>query len=264
MKRIVLTALDYGTAFGVDRAIRALLADNRLTAVGCVAASDRWPREYLPLRDQVETVARRTRVGLTLALARPYAPVSDPAREALGPRFPAPRYYSLRAPLGLLPSMALKAEIEAQFQRFQDYYGRQPSFVALADGLDRNAGIVKLVVEVMAERYREDWPEFLFTQPERLRSRLLARRIRKFGGDVNREAVSLPMTNDPKELHRFFWRGLEGRSDGTTVWCSPAQADEHLRSLAARSEIEARETQFAYLDSPDFLLALTEKDIFLF
>ena len=264
MKRIVLTALDYGTAFGVDRAIRALLADNRLTAVGCVAASDRWPREYLPLRDQVETVARRTRVGLTLVLSRPLAPLSDPAREALGPRFPAPRYYALRAPLGLLPSLALKAEIVAQLERFQDYYGQPPAFVALADGLDRNAGIARLVVDVMAERYREDWPDFLFSQPERLRSRLLARRIRKLGGDTNREAVTLPLVEDPKALHRFFWRGLEGRRDGTTVWCAPGQADEHLRSLATTAEIACRETQFAYLDSPDFLLALTEKDIFLF
>ncbi|MDJ0930195.1 ChbG/HpnK family deacetylase [Breoghania sp.] len=258
MKRIVLTVLDYGTAFGVDRAIRTLLADNRLTAVGCVAASDRWPREYLPLRDQVNMVVQRTRVGLTLALSRPFASISDPAREVSGPRFPAPRYYSARGMLGLLPNLALKMEIEAQLSRFEEYYGRPPAFIALHDGLDHKPGVVKLVVEVMGERFRSDWPDFLFSAPERLRSKLLARQIRKLSGDTNHEAVSLPLTTEPGALHRFFWRGLEGRRDGTSVWCAPAQRDDHLRKLAPEAEIEARDAQFTYLDSPDFLLALTE------
>ncbi|WP_321342626.1 ChbG/HpnK family deacetylase [Breoghania sp.] len=264
MKRIVLTALDYGTAFGVDRAIRTLLADNRLTGVGCVVASNRWSREYLPLREQVEDKGSRTRIGLTLALCRPFAPVSDPARQVFGPRLPAPRYYAMRRPIGLLPAAAIKAEIAAQVKSFEDYYGRRPAFVAMRDQMDRNAVLAKLAVEVMAETYGVEMPDFLFSQPERLRSRLLARRIRRLGGETNREAVTLPLTEDASLLHRFFWRALEGRRDGTTVWCAPAEPDEHLRSMASDAEAHARQAQFNYLNSSDFLLALTEKDIFLF
>ncbi len=264
MKRIVLTALDYGIAFGVDRAIRTLLADSRLTAVGCLAASDRWSREYLPLREQVEDKSSRTRIGLTLAFCRPFAPVSDPARAIFGERLPGPRYYTLRRPAGLLPAAAIKAEIAAQIQCFEDYYGRRPAFIAMYDQMDRNIALAKLVVEVLVERFGENLPDFLFSEPERLRSRLLARRIRKLGGQTNREAVTLPLTEEASQLHRFFWRALEGRRDSTTVWCAPAEPDKNLRSMTSDAEAHARQAQFHYLNSSDFLLALTEKDIFLF
>ena len=81
MKRILLTSADYGLAFGVDRALRELISAGALSAVGCLVVSDLWSREYLPLRDTVDNVRHQTLVGLTLALTRPFAPLS--VREAL-------------------------------------------------------------------------------------------------------------------------------------------------------------------------------------
>ena len=80
MKRILLTSPDYGLAFGVDRALRELISAGALSAVGCLVVSDLWSREYLPLRDTVDSVRHRTLVGLTLTLTHPFAPLSMRAR----------------------------------------------------------------------------------------------------------------------------------------------------------------------------------------
>ena len=44
MKQITLGALDYGLAFGVDRALRDLAVNGRLSAIDALVTTELWPR----------------------------------------------------------------------------------------------------------------------------------------------------------------------------------------------------------------------------
>ncbi len=263
MKRIVLTASDYGLAFGVDRAIRDLVSAHRMSAVGCLVVSDLWSREFMPLRDCVEQAGGRTPVGLTLVLSGAYEPVSGSARKIFGNRFPSPGYYARRGRLGLLPDEILGLEIRAQFDRFVEFYGTQPAFVALHDGLDRKPGVARVLVDALEEPISQG-VSVLFRQPQRWGCRRQARRIGKLGGSCNPGSAEMPMINDADALHKFFWSTLDGQPDNTCVWCRPGTGDDRLRRLESAEDIEMRQAQRDYLNGHRFLLALTEKERFLF
>ena len=69
MKRITLGALDYAVAFGVVRTLRSLLLEGRLSAVGCLVASELWSREFKPMQDVAQKVGNRALIGVTLAFS---------------------------------------------------------------------------------------------------------------------------------------------------------------------------------------------------
>ena len=263
MKRIVLTASDYGLAFGIDRSIRELVAGNRLSAVGCLVVSDLWSREYLPLRECVDRAGGRTAVGLTVVLSGSFEPLTPHAKRIFNGHFPSTGFFARRGLFGLLPDEILMEEIRGQFGRFEEVYGEPPEFVTLHEELDRKPGVAKLLVEALNERIAQGLI-VLFHEPRRWRNRRLARRIGKLGGGSNPDAISMTATTDPDELHGFFWSGLDFQPDDTCVWCRPGLADDRLRRLLPFEEIEVREAQLAYLKSHRFLLALTEKERFLF
>lgn len=263
MKRIVLTAADYGLAFGIDRSIRDLVGENRLSAVGCLAASDLWSREYLPLRESVAAGGFRTLVGVTVALSGPFQPLSAHARRIFNGTFPSPSFYRRRGLLGLLPDEILIGEIRAQVDRFQELYDEPPVFVVMHEELDRRPGVARLLVKALSDHIA-DGLTVLLHNPRRWRNRLLARRIAKLGGESNPAAIAMPASTDKDVLHRFFWSGLDFYEDNTCVWCSPGSADDRLRRLIGPEEVEVRKAHFAYLQSQEFFVALSEKERFLF
>lgn len=263
MKRIVLTAGDYGLAFGIDRSIRDLVAAHRMSAVGCMVASDLWSREYLPLRECVAAAGGRTAVGLTVILSGAFQPVTPHARRIFGDRFPSTRYFARRGRMSLLPDEILMMEIRGQYERFVAFYGEAPAFVTLHDELDRRPGVAKLVVEALSEEIGRGLTVQL-RDPRRWSNRGLARRIARLGGASNPGSVTMPSSVDDARLHAFFWSGLDFQPDNTCVWCKPGRVDGRLRRLEHIETIEAREAQLAYLKSHKLMLALGEKDLFLF
>ncbi|AXS39421.1 ChbG/HpnK family deacetylase [Breoghania sp. L-A4] len=263
MKRIVLTASDYGLAFGVDRSIRALVSAHRMSAVGCLVVSDLWSREFLPLRECVEQAGGRTAVGVTLVLSGAFEPLSANARKIFASRFPSPGYYSRRGRFGLLPDEILGQEIRAQFDRFTELYGEQPEFVTLHDALDRRAGVARLVVDALEDPISQGLA-VMFHQPRRWGCRRQARRIAKLGGASNPGSAEMPASLDEDALQKFYWSTLDGEPDNTCVWCRPGNGDDRLRRIESVEAVELREAQLAYLKGHRFLLALTEKERFLF
>lgn len=263
MKRIVLTATDYGLAFGIDRSLRELVLAHRLSAVGCIVVSDLWSREYLPLRDAVIEAGDRTMVGLTIVLSGGFEPVTPQAKRIFEGRFPALGYYGRRGWLGLLPDQILAGEIRAQYDRFRDFYGEIPAFVTLQEGLDRRPGLAALVYEALKDEFAEG-QTLLLRATSRWGNRRTARKVRKAGGICNPDSATMPLTTDPDQLHEFFWAGLNFRPDNTCVWCRPGSGDDRLRRIETIDDIEVRAAQLAYLKGHAFLLALDEKDVFLF
>lgn len=263
MKRIVLTATDYGLAFGIDRSIRELVAANRLSAVGCLVVSDLWSREFLPLRECVDRAGGRTAVGLSVVLSGDFEPVTAQARRIFNGKFPSTGFYARRGLFGLLPDEILIGEIQGQLDRFEEVYGARPDFVTLHDALDNRPGVAKLLTSALSEQIALGVTVIL-REPQRWRNRRLARRITKLGGSSNPGGVTVSKTTDQEALHRVFWSGFDFKPDNTCVWCKPGTADDRLRRLETEDEIEVREAQLTYLKSHRFLLALTEKDLFLF
>ncbi|WP_029058580.1 ChbG/HpnK family deacetylase [Stappia stellulata] len=268
MKRILMTSADYGLAFGIDRTLRDLIVEGRLSAVGCLVASDLWTREYLPLRDAVDAARHRTLVGLTLALTRPHAPVSVRGRTRFGDAFPSPRWWRWRDPLRLLPAEDLAEEVDAQLICFEEYYQRPPDFLHVADDLLALPRVARTVIKTVALRKHAPalvspaWPG------EGARARRVARGFARQAARarlrVMQRGPAFPplATLEAQETH--LRNGFNGLDDRTMVFCHLGEADDRLRRLEPRADLSVREVQTGFFKSPVFPLLLVEKDIFLY
>lgn len=262
MKRITLTSAEYGLAFGVDRAIRDLAAAGLLSAVGCIAASDLWSREYLPLRQTIDKAGHATLIGVTLALTQPWAPVSDEAARYFERGFPSRRWYGWRNRLHLLPEDALSAEIAAQIDRFEDYYGKAPDFLLLADELMAFSRLARIVLEVAASRRKKPMIVSPFTEDGP--ARRFRRKVEKAGLGHLPRGRDLPLATEREKLEAHVWSGFDGLPDQAMSFCFPAEADDRLRRLEPVGRVEARRSQSEFLASDRFNILLLNKDLFLF
>lgn len=129
MKRILLTSLEFGQSYGVDRAICDLIIAGRLSAVGCVVTGEMWSREFYQLRDVVAWAEHETMVGLTVTLTKPAGPLTDFGHTVFGDLFPSSLWYSIRSPMKMLPEEAIAAEIAAQVDLFEEVYARPPALL---------------------------------------------------------------------------------------------------------------------------------------
>jgi predicted glycoside hydrolase/deacetylase ChbG (UPF0249 family) len=268
MKRILLTSPDYGLTFGIDRALRGLIEGGLLSAVGCLVVSDLWSREYLPLRDAVDSVRHRTRVGLTLALTGPHAPLSVKARETFGDRFPRASWWRWRDRLRLVPSDVLADEVDAQFTCFEEFYQRPADFLHVADDLLACPRIARVVLQqVGLRRMRPTVVSPVAVRPGAAPSRA-ARVLERIARDAGLRAMTrgpdFPAVATRADLERHVWRGLNGQTDGAVVFCQPGEIDDRLRRSEPRPLQEVRQSQLDFFRSPAFSLLIVEKDIFLY
>ncbi len=261
MKRITLTCPDYGLAFGVDRAVRELVAAGRLSAVGCIVASDLWSREFLPLREAVNAPSH-VMIGLTVALTAPWAPVSVEGQKQFGPHFPRPRWWTWRSTFHVLPSDALRAEIAAQFERFVRYYQRGPDFVTVAGGLHRCRGIARALFDST-----RDWvvPPLIVSPfpPGPAADRFRSRAAEK-GLLILPRGADLPQASDPAAVADLLWRQIDREVDRAVVECHPAEIDDRLRRLEPQLRLDMRRAQHDLLSSAAFDRLLMQKDVFLY
>lgn len=262
MKRITLTAAEYGLTFGINRAIRDLAAGGILSAVGCLTVSDLWSREFLPLRDAVDEAGHATMVGVMVALTQPWRPVSIHGQRYFPDGFPKRRWYGRRNFLRLLPDETLYAEISAQLDRFEEYYGRPADFVAVADDLLNLRQVAQTMIKVAESRRKR--PQIVNPFLEDRPAARFRKRFEKHGISTLPRGRDLPLTADREKLSAHVWRGFDGLSDQAVAFCFPAEADDRLRRMEPAATIEARRLQRAFLASDQFNILLLNKDIFLF
>lgn len=123
-RRIWVIADDYGFAPGINDAILALIEARRISGTSCMTGFPTWQHDARSLKSCAEDAA----IGLHLTLTDQ----------------PAVTGHSSLAPEGLLPSFArlarasllsakdrlqVRAELDAQYARFIDAFGRQPDFI---------------------------------------------------------------------------------------------------------------------------------------
>lgn len=262
MKRILLTSPDYGLAFGVDRALRELISAGALSAVGCLVVSDLWSREYLPLRDTVDSVRHRTLVGLTLTLTHPFAPLSMRARSQFGNRFPKARWWRWWGALRLLPDEMLAEEVEAQITCFEEFYQRPADFLHVAEDLLAVPALARVVLKQVALRR---WPPRIVMPQLSPRAAVrFTRDARDAGLKVLERGPDFPEAIDQGAHVQHLRRGLDGLADRTVVFCQPGEIDDRLRRAEPRARLDTRSAQFAFFRGDTFPLLLMEKDIFLY
>lgn len=264
MKRITLGALDYAVAFGVDRALRSLLLEGRLSAVGCLVASELWAREFKPMQEVAEKVGQRALIGVTLAFSGDRVhPVSERMRELYREKMPSRSFVQRRAMLRLLPDEVFAAEADAQLTRFTFLMNREPDFVAVREGLMERSVIARHVFDAIERAGFERTPKIISPFEPGLHAKRLDRIAAKKGIEVLPKGPPLPETSDSEDLHRKLRHHFDGLRDMTFVPCIPAQVDDRLRREEPREKVTMRECQWKVLRSDRFFHTLEEADVFL-
>ncbi len=264
MKRVTLGALDYGLAFGVDRTLRRLMLEGRISAVGCLVASDLWPREFKPIREVSEAVGKRALVGVTLAFSGDRVrPVSERMHALYSDKMPSRSSIERRAMLRLLPDEVILAEAEAQLNRFTFLMDREPDFIAVREGLLDRMAIAKLVLKAIDKAGYHKAPFLVSPLEPGFQSRRLSKAAVKYGIKVLPKGPPLPPTPDPEELHTRMRRHFDGMADMTFVHCIPGKADDRLRREEPRDKVAIRECQREVLASDRFFHTLEDTNVFL-
>lgn len=263
MKKITLGTLDYGLAFGVDRALRDLAGKGRLSAVGALVATDLWPREFRPLQETAQKAGPRMMLGVTLAFSGDrVSPVSGQVREICGNRLFSRADLNRRAILRLLPKDLLLAEAEAQLARYSAFMKKPPDFVAVREGLLVRSAIARIVFKAIG-RAQFDRPPLIISPVGSGSRARLSRLARSHGLSLLPSANPLPEMADREELHRLLHNHFDHMADGSFVVSIPGLADDRLRRDEPRGKIAVRECQYDVLASQRFFHTLEKKDVFL-
>lgn len=264
MKRITLGALDYGVAFGVDRTLRSLLLQGRLSAVGCLVASELWSREYKPMQEVAQKIGKRGLIGITLAFSGDRVhPVSERMHAIYHDEMPSRGMMERRAMLRLLPDEVLAAEADAQLARFTGLMNLEPDFVAVREGLLDRTVVARLVFEAIERANFKTSPKILSPLESGLQAGRLARIAAKKGLVLLPKGPSLPATSDREELHKKLRHHFDGLADETFIHCIPGQADDRLRREEPLEKIAIRECQKDVLGSDRFFHTLEDANVFL-
>ena len=264
MKRITLGALDYGLAFGVDRALRELALNGRLSAIGALSASELWPREFKPLQETAEAVGNHVQFGVTLAFSGDgVQPVNARAQAMLNDRLPPREKVNRLAYFRLLPEGLLREEALSQLTRYSFLMDREPDFVAVRDGLLQRSSIAKLVMSAIQAAGFKKRPYIISPFETGLGARRLIKLAASHGLEVLPTGPELPGTIDREELHSILHRHFNGMKDRTFVAAIPAKADDRLRRGEPRRKVQIRECQYDVLASRKFFNTLEKHDVFL-
>ncbi len=264
MKRITLGALDYGLAFGVDRALRELVEQGRLSALGAMVATDLWPREFRPLQETAQKVGKRALFGVTIAFSGDrVVPVSARMQETYGDRMFTREQLQRRAWLRLLPDELLLEEAQAQLARYSVLMKRQPDFVAVREGMLARTSLARLVFKAIERADYAVPPLVISPVPSGLKTLRLARLAAAHRLKMLGKADPLPETDDPEELHRLLHNHFDGMKELSFVAAIPGHADDRLRRDEPRRKVAIRECQYEVLASDRFFHTLEKKDVFL-
>ncbi|MEP3276376.1 MAG: ChbG/HpnK family deacetylase [Stappiaceae bacterium] len=263
MKRVILTSLEYGLAFGVDRALRDLAAGGRISAIGCLVTSELWPLEAQALRQSIEEGQGRTRAGVAITLSYPFEPASEEGKVTFGNPFPKPLKSRLQGVLRQHPKESVRAEIGAQLALFAEHFGREPDFVTLHFDTPLTARIAKALTESMVERSMN---KVLILAPlsGTRADHILSRRAASRHLTATDGILYWPRTEEIDELRQFVVGTMSEQPDNVVAVCFPGEVDDRLRRFESKKMQSVRSAHLDFLNSDLFLSLQDERGIFLF
>jgi predicted glycoside hydrolase/deacetylase ChbG (UPF0249 family) len=261
---LVVCADDYGIAPGVDAAIRDLIAARRLSATSCMSAMRGWPAAASALQQTTRGTAAD--VGLHLTLTD-QAPASRGGALARDGRLPPLSRLLPQALAGRLPTAAVRDELRAQLDVFEDAWGAPPDHLDGHQHVHLLPGVRDLVVDELLHRYPRGrvWVRDCVEAPRRcLRRGVAAGKalfIAALGAGLRRRlrAAGIPANEGFSGLHDFslaspfrarMQRFLAEAGPRPLVHVHPGQVDAAL--VACDALTAPREAELAYLASPAF------------
>lgn len=276
MTRILaLCADDFGASAAIDRSILSLVRQGRLSEVSCLVNGPRWMTDAKTLAALPAVKQRRVRIGLHFCLTegRPLSPALQRAWPTL-PTLAALLVRShLGGPFGLLPTPALRDELQAQFDAFEFAAGRQPDHLDGHQHVHHLPGVRRLVLDLLAR-----WPRLRarhtgavrgpgFTAKQRIiegtGGSALGRRLLATGQAANTQLLGVYdfIDSDYRSLMQGWLAALPAR--GGLVFCHPGERDDSAASAASAADpiAAARVRELAYLGSDAFAEDMAAADV---
>lgn len=260
-KGIVICADDYGLSTGVCDAIETLIEKGRLSATGAMTGMPAWRRRAGGLHALVRAHPADIGLHFTLTGQRPLSPAKGLARDG---RLPEIGALALRALAGALPRVAIRDELRAQLDAFEDEWDAPPDFLDGHQHAHALPGIRDIVIAELSARYAGRLPWLRNCSEPAMWARRRGVGFRKamivaaLGAGTARAAAKAGIvSNDsfrglydftPEPPYRDVFRAaLTGQGERILVHCHPGIVDEELRALDPL--LEPREWELAYLGS---------------
>lgn len=260
---LILCADDYGLAPGVNRAIRKLAVEGRLSAFSCMVGAPFWAEAAAALAEPAKTCD----VGLHLTLTD-LAPLGPMPGLAPAGRLPTLGTLMKRAYLRRLDPVEIAAEIERQLAALEAALGRPPDYV---DG-HKHVHLFPVVRDALLETFergrldrRRTYVRSCWEPARRVVARgvliastlatarmaaPLARRARRMGIAINDSFRGMNDFSRARPFGDLFRRFAAGPGAWPLVMCHPGFPDAELAALDTL--VERRQDEYDYLAGPEF------------
>ena len=259
-KQVALCIDDFGLHEGVDNAALELAQRDRVTAISCMVGAPHWDVGALKLS---EVRADRVDVGLHLDFTE--HPISA------ANRWPLPRLIAASA-ARMLDRRGVRAEIDAQLDRFEQALGRPPAHVDGHQHIHQFPILRDALLEALLQRYPTHRPWLRRTARRRagaagfkpwliehLGSAPLATAARRHGFAQNACFLGVyDFTGDAEGYRSRLAHWLAAACEGDLLMCHPA-----LESPAADTINAARKVEYGVISSDAFPQLLADAGVTL-
>jgi chitin disaccharide deacetylase len=259
-KQVALCIDDFGLHEGVDNAALELAQRGRVTAISCMVGAPHWEVGALKLSE-----VRTDRVDIGLHLDFTEHPVFASNRWKL-PRLIA------ASTARLLDRRGLRAEIDAQLDRFEQGLGRPPAHVDGHQHIHQFPLVREALLEALLARYPGQRPWLRRTARRRpgaqgfkpwliehLGSAPLAEAARRHGFAQNQCFLGVyDFSGDANGYRARLARWLAAACEGDLLMCHPGLATPAPDAISA-----ARSVEYAVLASDAFPALLAEAKVTL-
>lgn len=273
-RRITLCADDYGLSPGVNRGIRELAANRRLSATSVMVVGPAVSRAEI---DELRAIARETKalaIGLHVTLTAPFHPLTIHFRPLKDGEFFKLGRLLQASLLRRLDVEMLQAEITAQIAAFVDLFGRTPDYV---DG-HQHVQLFPQVRDAFINAVRDAAPDCWVRQcgqpgasPKRARdpktlmldvlSKGFRERAARAGQRVNPAFAGAYNFNRKPDFGKLFERFLHQMPDGGLIMCHPGHVDATLVALDPLTD--QRKVEYDWLASDAFPAMLASNNVSL-
>jgi predicted glycoside hydrolase/deacetylase ChbG (UPF0249 family) len=274
MRRIWLCADDYGIAPGVDKAIRDLIARDRLNATSVMVVAPSFGPQSAAMLAALNNAGTRAAIGLHATLTGPLKPISPEYGPIVDGAF-LPLGATLRLAMQQrLDMSALTREIEAQFAAFVEAFGRPPDYVDGHQHVHLFPQVRHAVLDVTRRLGPKAWVRQCgsslplhrrLTDPKGLLIDWLSREFRaradRFGIPTNPAFAGTYTYRANADFDEIFPAFLDGMPEGGLIMCHPGFVDAELERLDPLTTL--REREYAYFCSDRFVDALKAHDLTL-
>ena len=270
-RRIWLCADDYGLSFGVNEAIRDLLARGRINATSVMTVTPAFNEAEAQALAELKSGAPRMAIGLHLTLTAPFSPLTAgyAAQAPLqdGAFLPLGKTLAF-AMTGKLHPGAIEAEVRAQIQRFVEVFGVPPDFVdghqhvqvfpQVRDAMLR--AVSDTLTGIWVRQCGRQWPLLARLSDHKglLLDALSAgfrARASRLGVRVNPAFAGSYNFNGNPDFAALFPRFLHALPDHSVVMCHPGFVDDDLIRLDPLTHLREREHAYFADDAFPEILA---------